>query len=85
MNIGIAEFRCNMADPINRAIYAGERVIITRDGKPAVALVNMDDLHLLEELENQADAKAALKARKEKGGIPLEKIEQRLARAKARG
>lgn len=85
MNIGIAEFRCNMADPINRAIYAGERVIITRDGKPTVALVNMDDLHLLEEFENQADLKAAIKARKEKGGIALEKIEQRLAKAKARG
>ena len=85
MNIGIAEFRCNMADPINRAIYAGERIIITRDDKPVVALVNMDDLHLLEELEDRADLKAAIKARKEKGGLPLEKIEQRLAKAKVRG
>ena len=85
MNIGIADFRNNMADPINRAIYAGERVIITRDGKPAVALVSIDDLRVLEELENRADLKAALKARKEKGGIPLEDIEARLAKEKARG
>ena len=85
MNIGIADFRNNMADPINRAIYTGERVIITRDGKPAVALVSIDDLRVLEELENRADLKAALKARKEKGGIPLEDIEARLAKEKARG
>lgn len=85
MNIGIADFRNNMANPINRAIYAGERVIITRDGKPAVALVSIDDLRVLEELENRADLKAALKARKEKGGIPLEDIEARLAKEKARG
>ncbi|MGC8539983.1 MAG: type II toxin-antitoxin system prevent-host-death family antitoxin [Phycisphaerae bacterium] len=78
MNIGIAEFRNNMADPINRAIYTGERVILTRGGDPAVALVSMEDLKLLEELENRADLKAALKARKEKGGITLEQAKARL-------
>ena len=79
MNISIAHFRNNMADPLNRAIYAGERVILTRDGKPAVALIGMDDLRALEELENQADLKAARKARKEKGGVSLEQIQLRLA------
>ncbi|NNM85108.1 MAG: type II toxin-antitoxin system Phd/YefM family antitoxin [Phycisphaerales bacterium] len=79
MNISIAHFRNNMADPINRAVYAGERVILTRDGKPAVALVGLDDLRALEELENQADLKAARKARKEKGGVSLERIQARLA------
>ncbi len=79
MNISIAHFRNNMADPINRAVYAGERVILTRDGKPAVALVGMADLRALEELEDQADLKAAWKARKEKGGISLARIQARLA------
>jgi hypothetical protein len=44
-----------------------------------VALVSMDDLNLLEELESRADLKAALKARKEKGGVPLERIKARMA------
>ncbi len=78
MNIGIADFRNNMADPINRAIYAGERVVITRDGKPAVALVSIDDLRVLEELENRADLKAARKAAREIGGITLEQAKARL-------
>ncbi len=79
MELSIAHFRNNMADALNRAAYAGERIILARDGKPTAALVSVDDLKLLEELENQADLKAALKARKEKGGIPLELIEARLA------
>ena len=33
---------------------------------------------LLEELENEADVRAARKALKEKGGVPLEKIKARL-------
>ena len=41
--------------------------------------MSVDDLKLLEELENQADLKAAFKARKEKGSISLERIELRLA------
>jgi len=79
MNMAIKDFRDDMADPINRAAYGGERVILTRRGEGIVALVSMDDLALLEELENQADLKAAIKARKESGGVPLERIKARLA------
>ena len=38
----------------------------------------MEDLELLNALEDRADVKAALKARKEKGAVPLEKIKARL-------
>ena len=79
MQIAVKDFRDDMADPINRAAYGGERVILTRRGEGVAALVSLDDLALLEELENQADLKAALKARKEPGGVPLERIKARLA------
>ena len=79
MQIAIKDFRDDMADPINRAAYGGERVIITRRGQGVVALVSMDDLAVLDELEHQADLQAALKARKETGGLPLEQIKARLA------
>jgi hypothetical protein len=42
------------------------------------AMVSMEDLHLLEALENQADLKAARRARKEKGTVSLEKVKARL-------
>ena len=79
MEIAVKDFRDDMADPINRAAYGGERVILTRRGEGVAALVSMDDLALLEKLENAADIKAALKARKEVGGVPLERVKTRLA------
>ena len=85
MELSIAQFRNNMADTLNRAAYASERIILARDGKPTAALVSISDLKLLEELENRADLKAALKARKEKGGITLEEVQARLAKGKTRG
>lgn len=79
MNIGIVEARSQMADALNRVAYGGERVILERRGKPVAAIVSMDDLELLEQLENDADLKAIRKARKEKGKpIPLAKVKARL-------
>ncbi len=78
MQISITQIRDNLADALNRVAYGGERVVLKRRGKGVAALVSMDDLALLEELENQADIRAAKKALKEKGGIPLEKIKERL-------
>jgi prevent-host-death family protein len=83
MEISIAEFRNDMATPINRAAYGGERVVLTRRGKGAVVLVSMEDAATLEALEDEADLKAALKARKEKGGVPWEKVKAELAARRA--
>ena len=41
------------------------------------ALVSVEDLALLEELENQADIRAAKKALKEKGGITLDEYKKK--------
>ena len=78
MNINVVNIRNNLADAINRVAYAGERIILERRGKGVAALVSVEDLALLEELENQSDIRAAKKALKEKGGIPLAKIKARL-------
>lgn len=79
MNVSIAKVRNNLADALNRAAYGGERVILERRGKPVAALVSMDDLELLEQLENEADLKAVRKARKQGGKpIPLAKVKSRL-------
>lgn len=71
MEISITEIRDNLADALNRVAYGGERVVLQRRGKGVAALVSIEDLTLLEDLENHADIKAVRKARKEKGGITL--------------
>ena len=71
MEVSITTIRDNLADALNRVAYGGERVVLQRRGKGVAALVSLDDLAVLEQLENQADIKAARKAHKEKGGVTL--------------
>lgn len=73
----VADIRNQLADAINRVAYAGERIVLERRGKKVAALVSVEDLELLEELEDQADIRAARKALKEKGGITLEELKKK--------
>jgi prevent-host-death family protein len=73
----VADIRNNLADAINRVAYAGERITLERRGKVVAALVSVEDLELLQELEDQADIRAAKKARKEKGRISLEDLKKK--------
>jgi prevent-host-death family protein len=77
--VGVHEIRANLADVINRVAYGGERVVLERRKKPMLALVSLEDLRLLEQLEDRADVRAALRARKEGGKpVPLARIEAEL-------
>ncbi|MGW5737758.1 MULTISPECIES: type II toxin-antitoxin system Phd/YefM family antitoxin [Streptomyces] len=55
--IPVTQARAELADLINRVVYGGERVVVTRHGKPLVALVSAADLERLEAL-GPADAEA---------------------------
>ncbi|GAB2605629.1 type II toxin-antitoxin system Phd/YefM family antitoxin [Streptomyces capparidis] len=50
--IPVTQARAEFADLINRVVYGGERVVLTRHGKPIVALVTPADL---EKLDSAAD------------------------------
>ncbi|MFJ4276416.1 type II toxin-antitoxin system prevent-host-death family antitoxin [Streptomyces massasporeus] len=56
--IPVTQARAELADLINRVVYAGERVVVTRHGKPLVALVSADDLRRLEETQELAEVAA---------------------------
>ncbi|MYS95094.1 MULTISPECIES: type II toxin-antitoxin system Phd/YefM family antitoxin [Streptomyces] len=49
--IPVTQARAELADLINRVVYGGERVVVTRHGKPLVALVSADDLRRLDETQ----------------------------------
>ncbi|MGW0996296.1 type II toxin-antitoxin system Phd/YefM family antitoxin [Streptomyces sp. NPDC002523] len=55
--IPVTQARAELADLINRVVYGGERVVVTRHGKPLVALVSAGDLERLEALDAQAEEK----------------------------
>jgi prevent-host-death family protein len=41
---------------LNQVQFKGERIILQRQGKPAAALIPIEDLRLLEELEDRTDS-----------------------------
>ncbi|MCX2183678.1 type II toxin-antitoxin system Phd/YefM family antitoxin [Streptomyces sp. SKN60] len=53
--IPVTQARAELADLINRVVYGDERVVVTRHGKPLVALVSAADLEKLEALREPAD------------------------------
>lgn len=53
--VPVAELRLSLGDAVSRTAYTGERVVITRHGKPAAALVSTEDLARLEALEMAED------------------------------
>jgi prevent-host-death family protein len=61
--LNVVELRHSLADMLNRAEYAGERIIVHRRGKDAAAIIPIEDLRLLERLiaeaEDQLDVAAA--------------------------
>ncbi|QGV81816.1 type II toxin-antitoxin system Phd/YefM family antitoxin [Streptomyces ficellus] len=54
--IPVTQARAELADLINRVVYGGERVVVTRHGKPLVALVSAADLERLEAEREPAEA-----------------------------
>ncbi|MGW4568811.1 type II toxin-antitoxin system Phd/YefM family antitoxin [Streptomyces sp. NPDC004561] len=53
--IPVTQARAELADLINRVVYGGERVVVTRHGKPLVALVSAADLERLDALDELAE------------------------------
>ncbi|MCK1797981.1 type II toxin-antitoxin system Phd/YefM family antitoxin [Streptomyces sp. XM4193] len=52
--IPVTRARAEFADLINRVVYGDERVVVTRHGKPLVALVSAADLERLDEAQGRA-------------------------------
>ncbi|HEY9724678.1 MAG TPA: type II toxin-antitoxin system Phd/YefM family antitoxin [Oscillatoriaceae cyanobacterium] len=40
--------RANFSELMNRALFAKERIVVTKNGKPAVAIVPVEDLEAIE-------------------------------------
>lgn len=54
----MTEARGQLGELVNRAVYGGERVVLTRHGRAVVALVPIAVLRELEDAEDAADLAA---------------------------
>jgi antitoxin Phd len=71
--------RRELPEAVNKLVYGnGEPIVLSRRGKDLAAIVPIEDLQLIEELEDRMLSEKAKKALKEKGRIPWEKIKKDL-------
>ncbi len=64
--VKVSEFRSEISEYANKVAYAGERICVERNNKPLFAVVSIDDMKLLEQLEDQMDLELAKEAQLKK-------------------
>jgi prevent-host-death family protein len=75
--LSTSQLREELSEALNRVAYRGERIVLRRHGKDVAALVPMDDLARLEEMEDRADnaaADAALKEIERTGTVAWDRV-----------
>ncbi len=73
------ELRSQLSDVLGRAMYAGERIGVTRNGKLAAVVVSVSDLEALEAFEMAQDVAAYREAKAADDGTRVALDELRAA------
>ena len=77
----VSEARKVFAETVNLVAYTKERVMVERHGKAVVAMVPVEDVELLRDLEDRMDlrdARAAIAEAKKKGTNPWSVLKKQL-------
>jgi prevent-host-death family protein len=65
--ISTADARKHFADIVNKVAYGKEPIVLTRRGQKVAALVSIEELELLQQIEDHIDIEDAKKALAEPG------------------
>jgi len=77
--ISTADARKNFADIVNKVAYGKEPIVLTRRGRDVVALVSIEELELLQQIEDHIDIEDAKRALAESGdNIPAGEVWKQL-------
>ena len=79
--VSSVDARDALSELLNRAAYGKERLVLTRRGKPLAAIVPLEDLELIEEIEKRVDleeARSALREAEVKGTTAWEQVRAEL-------
>ena len=78
--LDLTQARARLTESVNRVRYRGERIVIQKHGRPVAALVPVEDLALIRELEDRIDLEDAHKALAEANGkfIPWKTVKREL-------
>ena len=80
--LDLTQARARFTESVNRVTYRGERILIQKHGRPVAALVPVEDLELIRELEDRIDLADARKALAEAKGrlVPWETVKREVVR-----
>ncbi len=70
-NISTVKARDEFSTVVNRVAFGKERVILTRRGKKLAAVVPIEDVKLLEELEDRLDLEEAERILVDQNEVPI--------------
>jgi len=76
-----SDARQQFAEMVNQVAFGGERIVIHRHGKQLAAVVPIEDMNLIHDLEARLDlddARNSLKEAQEKGTVSFTEIKQQL-------
>ncbi len=78
--LDLTKARALLTESVNRVSYRGDRIVIQKHGRPVAALVPVEDLALIRDLEDRVDVDDARKALAEANGkfIPWETVKRKL-------
>jgi len=76
--VSMTKARQDFTNITNRVMFGDERICVEKNNKPAVAIVPVGDVEILEALEDKIDVEAALKALKKPGFIRLKDLKKKL-------
>ena len=73
--ISTADARKDFANIVNKVAYGKESIVLTRRGQKIAALVSIEELELLQQIEDYIDIEDAKKALEDQGdNIPVNEI-----------
>lgn len=76
LNITVA--REQLRELMDRVVHNGERVVLSRYGKPSAVLVSVEDAELLEIMEDKADLAEVKKIMKNSNPVDWDKAKAQL-------
>ncbi len=76
--VKIVDLKNTLGDVLNRVHYGGERVVILSRGKPKAAIISIEDLERLEDLEDAQSIREGLAEHDRGETIPWEEAKAML-------
>lgn len=78
--VSVTEAKRSFSELLNRAAYGQERIVVTSHSKPKAAVISIEDLRRLEELEEALAAAEALEAERANEPFDVEDIQAKYLR-----